>query len=35
MISKGNYFNGYIDVDGKSIYCINYTEEFVKNTEIS
>lgn len=33
MISKGNSFNGYIDVDEKSIYCINYTEEFVKSWE--
>ena len=30
MISKGNSFNGIIDIDEKSIYCINYTKEFVQ-----
>ena len=30
MISKGNSFNGVIDIDEKSIYCINYTKEFVQ-----
>lgn len=34
MISKGNSFNGNIDIDEKSVYCINYTEEFVKKWEI-
>lgn len=30
MISKGHSFNGNIDIDEKSVYCINYTEEFVE-----
>lgn len=33
MISKGNSFNGNIDIDEKSVYCINYTKEFVKKWE--
>lgn len=33
MISKGNSFNGNINIDEKSVYCINYTEEFVKKWE--
>ena len=32
-VSRGNSFDGEIDIDDKSIYCINYTDEFVKSWE--
>lgn len=33
MVSKGNSFNGSIDIDERSVYCINYTKDFVENWE--